>query len=478
MDTNLEIKLYNTMTSQKEIFKPIKENEVKIYVCGITVYDYCHIGHARSSIAFDLIHRVFKDKGYNTIFVKNYTDIDDKIINRSNEQKIPFTELTAKFIKEHDTDMNSLFILPPTHTPHATDYIQGLIDYCTQLIASQHAYEVDGDVYFRVTSFEEYGKLSHRNIDDLLSGARVDINEKKENPLDFVLWKASKENEPFWESPFGNGRPGWHIECSVMNKEVLGDTIDIHGGGQDLIFPHHENEIAQSEACNSKTFANYWVHNGFVNVNKEKMSKSLNNFFTIRDVLTLTDPETLRFLFLTTHYRQPLEYSEDKLVESKSALDRIYIYLDELNYTTGSGKGKDFSEDINNLYTTLTTSFDEALTDDFNSPRALASLFEFIREGNKIISSKPSTDSMSLLKDITVKVVERANTLLGILNYTAEERFKVNLKIDEKEIDKLIEERNIAKKDKNYTLADEIRNKLSEQGVELIDTAVGTRYRA
>ncbi len=478
MDTNLEIKLYNTMTSQKEIFKPIKENEVKIYVCGITVYDYCHIGHARSSIAFDLIHRVFKDKGYNTIFVKNYTDIDDKIINRSNEQKIPFKELTAKFIKEHDTDMNSLFILPPTHTPHATDYIQGMIDYCTQLIASQHAYEVDGDVYFRVTSFEDYGKLSHRNIDDLLSGARVDINEKKENPLDFVLWKASKENEPFWASPFGNGRPGWHIECSVMNKEVLGDTIDIHGGGQDLIFPHHENEIAQSEACNSKTFANYWVHNGFVNVNKEKMSKSLNNFFTIRDVLTLTDPETLRFLFLTTHYRQPLEYSEDKLIESKSALDRIYIYLDELNYTTGSGKGKDFSADINNLYTTLITSFDEALTDDFNSPRALASLFEFIREGNKIIASKPSTDSVTLLKDITVKIVERVNTLLGILNYTAEERFKVNLKIDEKEIDKLIEERDLAKKDKNYTLADEIRAKLSAQGVELIDTATGTRYRA
>ncbi len=478
MDTNLEIKLYNTMTSQKEIFKPIKENEVKIYVCGITVYDYCHIGHARSSIAFDLIHRVFKDKGYNTIFVKNYTDIDDKIINRSNEQKIPFKELTAKFIKEHDTDMNSLFILPPTHTPHATDYIQGMINYCTQLIASQHAYEVDGDVYFRVTSFEDYGKLSHRNIDDLLSGARVDINEKKENPLDFVLWKASKENEPFWASPFGNGRPGWHIECSVMNKEVLGDTIDIHGGGQDLIFPHHENEIAQSEACNSKTFANYWVHNGFVNVNKEKMSKSLNNFFTIRDVLTLTDPETLRFLFLTTHYRQPLEYSEDKLIESKSALDRIYIYLDELNYTTGSGKGKDFSVEINNLYTTLITSFDEALTDDFNSPRALASLFEFIREGNKIIASKPSTDSVTLLKDITVKIVERVNTLLGILNYTAEERFKVNLKIDEKEIDKLIEERDLAKKDKNYTLADEIRAKLSAQGVELIDTATGTRYRA
>ena len=478
MDTNLEIKLYNSMTSQKEIFKPIKENEVKIYVCGITVYDYCHIGHARSSIAFDLIHRVFKDKGYNTIFVKNYTDIDDKIINRSNEQKIPFKELTAKFIKEHDTDMNSLFILPPTHTPHATDYIQGMIDYCTQLIASQHAYEVDGDVYFRVTSFEDYGKLSHRNIDDLLSGARVDINEKKENPLDFVLWKASKENEPFWASPFGNGRPGWHIECSVMNKEVLGDTIDIHGGGQDLNFPHHENEIAQSEACNSKTFANYWVHNGFVNVNKEKMSKSLNNFFTIRDVLTLTDPETLRFLFLTTHYRQPLEYSEDKLIESKSALDRIYIYLDELNYTTGSGKGKDFSADINNLYTTLITSFDEALTDDFNSPRALASLFEFIREGNKIIASKPSTDSVTLLKDITVKIVERVNTLLGILNYTAEERFKVNLKIDEKEIDKLIEERDLAKKDKNYTLADEIRAKLSAQGVELIDTATGTRYRA
>lgn len=471
------IRLYNTLTSSKEEFVPLEKDRVSIYVCGVTVYDFCHIGHARSAVAFDLIRRVFISNNYSVTFVKNFTDIDDKIINRANERGISWDELASIFIDEHNKDMASLFILPPDNTPKATTYIDKMIQFCERLIAKGHAYEVDGDIYFRVRSFKDYGKLSSRNIDDLLSGARVDINEKKENPLDFALWKSSKPNEPFWASPFGNGRPGWHIECSVMSSELLGETIDIHGGGQDLIFPHHENEIAQSESLTSKTFANYWLHNGFVNVNKEKMSKSLNNFFTIRDILKITDPESLRFLFLTTHYRQPLEYSEDKLVESKSALDRIYIYLDELNFTVGSGKGNDLLTEIDTILSEFTPDFDSALQDDFNSPKALATLFDTVRAGNKIIASKPSIKSIDKLRSITEIIVTQVRAVLGILNYTPAEWFRLNLKLDEKEVLKLIDDRTVAKTNKDYTLADNIRKTLLDNGIELIDTISGTRYR-
>jgi len=471
------IKLYNTLTSTKEEFVPLNEGKVSIYVCGVTVYDFCHIGHARSAVAFDLIRRVFIANNYAVTFVKNFTDIDDKIINRANEKGITWETLASTFIDEHNKDMTSLFILPPDSTPRATTYIDKMIEFCEQLIANGHAYEVDGDVYFRVRSFKDYGKLSARNIDDLLSGARVEINDKKENPLDFALWKSSKPNEPFWVSPFGNGRPGWHIECSVMGNELLGETIDIHGGGQDLIFPHHENEIAQSESLTSKPFANYWLHNGFVNINREKMSKSLNNFFTIRDILKITDPESLRFLFLTTHYRQPLEYSEDKLVESKSALDRIYTYLDELNFTFGSKKGIDLIVEVDTMLSDFIANFDSALQDDFNSPKAIASLFDAVRAGNKIIASKPSTPTIDKLKSVTTTITAKVLEVLGILNYTPSEWFKINLKIDEEEVLKLINDRTVAKTNKDYTLADNIRNKLADNGIELIDTVSGTRYR-
>lgn len=472
------ITLYDTMTGDKREFKPIKDNNVGMYVCGVTVYDYTHIGHARSSVVFDVIRRIFIHNGYNVTFVKNYTDIDDKIINRANERGINWKKLAETFIDEHDKDMDSLFIMRPNYTPKATDYIDKMIEYCQKLIDSNHAYEVDGDVYFRVKSFCDYGKLSKRNIDDMVAGARIDINDKKENPLDFALWKSAKPNEPSWDCPWGKGRPGWHIECSVMSEALLGSNIDIHGGGQDLIFPHHENEIAQSEALTCSCFANYWIHNGFVNINKEKMSKSLNNFFTIREVLEkITDPETLRFLFLTTHYRQPLEYSEDKLKESYSALNRIYTYFDELEHTVGSKSGKDLIDKINEVFENFNKDFNLALQDDFNTPKAVAVVFELIRALNIILISKPSIDTINHLKDISLSIKNTINNVLGILNFTPYEWYKTHLSISEDEVLSLIEKRSQARANKDFATADSIRADLTEKGIEIIDTLSGTRYR-
>ncbi|MBQ3034115.1 MAG: cysteine--tRNA ligase [Deferribacterales bacterium] len=472
------ITIYNTMTSDKVDFKPIKEGQASMYVCGVTVYDYTHIGHARSSVVFDVIRRVFIDNGYKVTFVKNFTDIDDKIINRANERNINWKELAEKFIEEHDKDMDSLFIMRPDFTPRATDYIDKMIAYCQKLIESGHAYESDGDVYFRVKSFSQYGKLSKRNLEDMVAGARVDVNDKKENPLDFALWKSAKPGEPSWDCPWGKGRPGWHIECSVMSEAILGSNIDIHGGGQDLIFPHHENEIAQSESVSCSTFANYWVHNGFVNINKEKMSKSLNNFFTIREVLEkITDPETLRFLFLTTHYRQPLEYSEDKIKEASAALNRIYTFFDELEHTVGSKNGKDLKDTVLEMYNTFNNEFGNALNDDFNTPRAVAVLFEAVRLANTIIASKPSLDTVSQLKLYGDKIKERVKKVLGVLNYSPSEWFKTRLTIPEDEVLKLIERRSQARANKDFATADAVRAELAEKGVELLDTPTGTRYR-
>ncbi len=472
-----KVTLYNTMTSSKEEFKPINEGKVTLYVCGVTVYDYTHIGHARSSVVFDVVRRAFVDAGYDMTFVKNYTDIDDKIINRANENGENWRDLADRFIEEHDKDMDSLYILRPDKTPKATDYIAGMIKYCEQLIAQGNAYSVDGDVYFRVNSFEEYGKLSGRNLDDLMAGARVDINDKKENPLDFALWKSAKAGEPSWPSPWGEGRPGWHIECSVMSESILGTQIDIHGGGQDLIFPHHENEIAQSEAITCAPFANYWIHNGFVNINKEKMSKSLNNFFTIRDVLKLCHPEAMRFLFLMTHYRQPLEYAEDKLQEATTALGRIYIYLDELNNTVVVKKSQDLTADIKAMVEKFDTDFTAAMLDDFNTPKAVAALFEVVRMGNTVLAAKPNAESYDMLKDATAKIMERVTNVLGVINHTPDEWFRANLPISEAELQEAIEKRVQARADKNFELSDSIRAELSAKGIELIDTPTGTRYR-
>ena len=473
----MNIILYNTMTSKKEEFKPIVEGKVGMYVCGVTVYDYTHIGHGRSSVAFDVIRRFFEYKGYDVTFVKNFTDVDDKIINRANENHELWSELSERFIKEHDADMDSLYIKRPTYTPMATKYIEKMIDYCERLIEKGNAYAGDGDVYFRVNSFKEYGRLSGRNLEDMIAGARVDVNDKKENPLDFALWKAAKPDEPSWKSPWGQGRPGWHIECSVMSEAILGSNIDIHGGGQDLIFPHHENEIAQSEAISCSTFANYWIHNGFVNINKEKMSKSLNNFFTIRDILKICHPEALRLLFLMTHYRQPLEYSEDKLKEASSALHRIYIFLDEAAHLTGSKKGKNLKQEIGDMKSHFIKEFEESMNDDFNTPKAVAAIFEIVRMGNTIIAGKPDTESAEHLKEVSSYIFDIVSKVLGIINHSADEWYKSNLKIPVQEVEALILKRAEARKNKDFALADSVRAELTEKGIEIIDTLDGTRFR-
>ena len=447
----MNIILYNTMTSKKEEFKPIVEGKVGMYVCGVT--------------------------GYDVTFVKNFTDVDDKIINRANENHELWSELSERFIKEHDADMDSLYIKRPTYTPMATKYIEKMIDYCERLIEKGNAYAVDGDVYFRVNSFKEYGRLSGRNLEDMIAGARVDVNDKKENPLDFALWKAAKPDEPSWKSPWGQGRPGWHIECSVMSEAILGSNIDIHGGGQDLIFPHHENEIAQSEAISCSTFANYWIHNGFVNINKEKMSKSLNNFFTIRDILKICHPEALRLLFLMTHYRQPLEYSEDKLKEASSALHRIYIFLDEAAHLTGSKKGKNLKQEIGDMKSHFIKEFEESMNDDFNTPKAVAAIFEIVRMGNTIIAGKPDTESAEHLKEVSSYIFDIVSKVLGIINHSADEWYKSNLKIPVQEVEALILKRAEARKNKDFALADSVRAELTEKGIEIIDTLDGTRFR-
>lgn len=473
----MSISLYNTMTNKKEEFKPINEGKVGMYVCGVTVYDYTHIGHGRSSVAFDVIRRYFEYCGYDVTFVKNFTDVDDKIINRANENKELWSQLALRFIKEHDEDMDSLYIKRPTYTPMATKYIEKMINYCERLIEKGNAYAVDGDVYFRVNSFKEYGKLSGRNLDDMMAGARVDVNDKKENPLDFALWKGAKEGEPFWESPWGKGRPGWHIECSVMSEAILGSSIDIHGGGQDLIFPHHENEIAQSEAISCTTFANYWIHNGFVNINKEKMSKSLNNFFTIRDILKICHSEALRLLFLMTHYRQPLEYSEDKLKEATSALQRIYTFLDEVEHIQGSKKGKNMEKEICDMKEHFIKEFESAMSDDFNTPKAVAAIFEIVRIGNTVIASKPDNETAERLKDVTAYIFNIVSKVLGIMNHSAKDWYISNLKVPLEEVESLIAKRAEARKNKDFALADSIRAELTEKGVEIIDTIEGTRFR-
>lgn len=473
----MSISLYNTMTNKKEEFKPINEGKVGMYVCGVTVYDYTHIGHGRSSVAFDVIRRYFEYCGYDVTFVKNFTDVDDKIINRANENKELWSQLALRFIEEHDKDMDSLYIKKPTYTPMATKYIEKMINYCERLIEKGNAYAVDGDVYFRVNSFKEYGKLSGRNLDDMMAGARVDVNDKKENPLDFALWKGAKEGEPFWESPWGKGRPGWHIECSVMSEAILGSSIDIHGGGQDLIFPHHENEIAQSEAISCSTFANYWIHNGFVNINKEKMSKSLNNFFTIRDILKICHSEALRLLFLMTHYRQPLEYSEDKLKEATSALQRIYTFLDEVEHIQGSKKGKNMANDINHMKEHFIKEFESAMNDDFNTPKAVAAIFEIVRIGNTVIASKPDNETAEQLKEVTSYIFNIVSKVLGIMNHSAKDWYISNLKVPLDEVESLIAKRTEARKNKDFALADSIRAELTEKGVEIIDTIDGTRFR-
>lgn len=472
------MKIFNTLTMQKEEFVPIKPNEVKMYVCGVTVYDDCHIGHARSSVVFDVIRKYFNFKGFKVTFVKNFTDVDDKIIKKSNSSNIPWGELTEKYIKSHDEDMKALMVDTPDYTPKATEFIKEMIDICVELIKKGFAYEKDGDVYFSVRKFKEYGKLSHRSIDDLLSGARVDVNELKDDPLDFALWKSSKPDEPFWESPWGKGRPGWHIECSAMSSKILGIPFDIHGGGKDLVFPHHENEIAQSEASEGKTFANYWMHNGFVNINKEKMSKSLGNFFTIKEILKEFDPEVLRYFLITTHYRSPLDFSQENLIEAERALDRIYTAFDEVYSYKPPKKSMDLKTDIEKIFSDFQTKFIESMDDDFNTPLAIAAIFDSVRNINIILTKKPDNTSFDTLINTVEKIKEISFNVLGIIQKTPSEWFRQNLEIEESELMKMIDERNLSRKNRDFVAADKIRENLKSKGIEILDTLEGTKYRA
>ncbi|MBL6685912.1 MAG: cysteine--tRNA ligase [Methylophilaceae bacterium] len=454
------IKIYNSLTKQKEEFKPIKNGEVKMYVCGMTVYDLCHLGHARVLVIFDLIHRWFKESNFEVTYVRNITDIDDKIINKSFENKITFKELTEHFIDEMNLDIEALNILKPTYEPKATEHISTMINMIQILIDKGVAYQAENhDVYYAVDKFHGYGKLSGKSLKDLQAGSRIEIDQNKKNVFDFVLWKSAKKNEPAWDSPWGRGRPGWHIECSAMSNEILGHHFDIHGGGQDLQFPHHENEIAQSEAANECQMANYWIHNGFVKVDNEKMSKSLGNFFTIRSILDHYDGEVIRFFILKAHYRSPLNYSDMHLEDAKQGLTRLYLTVRGIENSAG------IKIDWNDNYP---TKFKNALNDDFNSADALSVLFDLSNEINK---TKTASYSLKIM------LVNLAN-IIGLLTQDPEIFLKgKNSKKTDLNIDELIKKRNDAKKYKNYNEADSIRDKLLSQGIILEDNAEGTIWR-
>jgi cysteinyl-tRNA synthetase len=461
------LQIYNTLTRQKEIFKPINPGKISMYVCGITVYDYCHIGHARVLVAFDVITRFLRSQNWEVNYVRNITDIDDKIINRAKENGEDYTNLTARFIQAMHEDEKKLEIKSPDIEPRATDYINDIITITKTLIEKEHAYVAsNGDVYYRVTSFANYGKLTNKNIDELLSGARIEVDEIKEDPRDFVLWKAAKVGEPAWPSPWGNGRPGWHIECSAMSKKCCGDTFDIHGGGPDLPFPHHENEIAQSEAANGCKYVNYWMHAGAVRVDGEKMSKSLGNFFTIRDVLAKYHPEVVRFLLVSSHYRSPINYSEDNLIEARTGLERFYGALRD--YADVAPLAFSAMQE-SNYYKT----FVEAMNDDFNTRVALAGMYDLVRDLN-------NAKSDALLAANLAGQLKAMGLILGVLQENPEIFLQAGGSdaISAEEIERLIAKRIQAKGDKNFTRADEIRKSLLAQGVVLEDSkAGGTQWR-
>lgn len=453
------MQLYNTMTKQKEQFKPITPGEIKMYVCGQTVYDYCHMGHARKSVTFDMIRQWFIASGYKVTFVENITDIDDKIIKRANENNETINQLTERFIQIMHKDFAKLGITPADIEPRATNYINEMLEIIEDLVNKGYAYLAsNGDVYYRVRKFAGYGKLSGKSLEELNVGQRIEIDTNKEDPLDFVLWKSSKANEPFWESKFGKGRPGWHIECSAMSEQLLGKHFDIHGGGQDLQFPHHENEIAQSEAHNGCTFANYWMHNGFLNINEEKMSKSLGNFFTVRDVLKQYKPEVVRFFMLRTHYRSPLNFTNEILNDAKLALNKLYIALSKYDLSKSDKQAINW-EDANAY------KFKQAMDDDFNTPLAISVLFELANQINKNDNLKQA----QLLKDL--------GQTLGILQQEPDAFLKDGADFAIEQIEQLIEERNIARSNKDFTKSDQIRAQLLQQGIILEDVAGQTKWR-
>ena len=481
----MSLRVYNTLSARKEEFQPLVPGKVGMYVCGVTVYDYCHIGHARANIVFDVIFRYLRFVGYETTYVRNYTDVDDKIIKRANERGVPSRELAEEFISAFDEDMDALGLVKPTHEPRATGYIAQIIAISRQLIDKGLAYQAGGDVYYSVEKFPGYLKLSKRNMAEMQAGARIAPGEQKRNPMDFALWKAAKPDEPSWDSPWGPGRPGWHIECSAMSSSLLGESFDIHGGGRDLIFPHHENEIAQSEGLSGKPFAKYWLHNGFVNVNQEKMSKSLGNFFTIRDILQVYDPEVVRFFILSAHYRSPIDFSDQNLSEARSGLSRFYEALelaDSLLPQADSGAAADAEEAVE-----LDRKFREAMDDDFNTALAIAHLFDGVRELNRLLGTKKFARKPDLVvraRALRDALVHLGGEVLGLFRSAPGawlERVKLaglaRLEMTREELEALLAERLEARRNRDFARSDAIRDELAAQGIELHDTRDGTTWQ-
>ena len=466
------IRIYNTLSKKKEDFVPLEEGKVRMYVCGPTVYNFIHIGNARPMIVFDTVRRYLEHKGYEVNFVSNFTDVDDKIIKKAIEEGVPAEEISQRYIAECKKDMEGMNIKPATTHPLATQEIGGMIEMISELIEKGYAYEKNGTVYYRTRKFAEYGKLSHKNLDDLQGGNRsllVCGEDEKEDPLDFVLWKPKKEGEPAWQSPWGEGRPGWHIECSVMSKKYLGEQIDIHGGGEDLIFPHHENEIAQSEACSGKCFSKYWMHNAFLNIDNRKMSKSLGNFFTVREIGEKYDLQVLRFFMLNAHYRSPLNFSADLMESSKNALERILTAVENLKYVAEHASLQEMTEEeVLKLEETkkFEENFDDSMDDDFNTADAIAAVFDLVKFANTNVAEGSSKAFADALRG----KIQSLCDILGIITEKKEELLDAD-------IEQLIEERQAARKAKNFARADEIRNELLEKGIVLEDTREGVKWK-
>ncbi len=479
----MSLTVFNTMGNRKEPFVPRVPGKVGMYVCGVTVYDLCHIGHARANVAFDIIVRYLRYAGYDVTYVRNFTDIDDKILRRAAEEGSDYLAVSEKYIRAFYEDFDRMGLLRPDMEPKATEHIPEILNLVGQLVKKGQAYPVDGDVYYSVKGFPEYGKLSGKNVEDLLAGARVDVDERKRDPLDFALWKASKAGEPAWDSPWGPGRPGWHIECSAMSMKHLGESFDIHGGGRDLVFPHHENEIAQSEAATEKLFARYWLHNGFVNIDNEKMSKSLGNFFTLRDVLGKVRPEVLRFFFASSQYRSPIDYSEQSLMEAKAGLDRLYRVKEKAEACAAAGAAP-VALPAGEEYAPLSTAADrfaEAMDDDFNTAAALGRLFEAVRALNRLVPAEPSQERERAGRFLAgYAIVLPLFAVLGLLGAPAAEYFQAageKGRMPETEIAAWIEARKDARASRNFAEADRIRKELEAAGVLLEDGKGGTTWK-
>jgi cysteinyl-tRNA synthetase len=462
------VKLFNTLTRKKEEFIPLTPGKIKMYVCGPTVYNYFHIGNARPFIVFDVLRRYFEYIGYEVTYIQNFTDVDDKIIKRGQEEGISSSEIARKYIREYFTDADALGIKRATIHPRVSENIDGIIEMIKTLEEKGLAYNKDGNVYYRTIRFKDYGKLSKQGLDDLDMGSRIEVSEEKDHPMDFALWKKQKLGEPAWESPWGLGRPGWHIECSVMAKKYLGETIDIHGGGQDLIFPHHENEIAQSEGAHNKPFARYWIHNGYINIDNKKMSKSLGNFFTVRDISEQFDLEVVRLFMLSAHYRNPVNFSKDLLEQAKSSLERLYNARNNAQYLMENIMVKEQQEEeivwINNL-DEYKKQFKKSMEDDINTADALAAIFDLVKEMNRYLDANKSENTIKGAYDLLMELTG----VLGIIQKKEEQ-------IDS-EIENLIEKRQQARKDRNWALADEIREELKNKGITIEDTPQGVKWK-